>query len=50
MYSLISGFINYYFEKDKYKVLIVGEESVGKTVKDAINIIMYYLFYYFRPF
>lgn len=33
MFSLISGFINWYFSKPTYSILIIGEEQTGKTVK-----------------
>ena len=32
MFSLVSGFMNIMLEKPLYKILIIGEESVGKTV------------------
>ena len=33
MFSLITGFINWYFSTPTYSLLIVGEEGTGKTVK-----------------
>ena len=33
MYSLVSGFIDWYFQTPTLKILIVGEESCGKTVR-----------------
>ena len=32
MFSLVSGFMNIILEKPLYKILIIGEEGVGKTV------------------
>jgi GTPase SAR1 family protein len=32
MYSLISGFLNWYFDKPTYKLLIIGDEQSGKSV------------------
>ena len=32
MFSLLSGFMNILLEKPLYKLLIIGEENVGKTV------------------
>lgn len=32
MFSLISGFINWYFAIPTYKVLIIGDEKAGKSV------------------
>ena len=32
MFSLISGFINWYFSTPTYSKLIIGEEQTGKTV------------------
>ena len=32
MFSLLSGFMNILLEKPLYKLLIIGEESAGKTV------------------
>ena len=32
MFSLMSGFMNIILEKPLYKILIIGEESSGKTV------------------
>jgi len=40
MFSLVSGFMNIMLEKPLYKILIIGEESVGKTVTNK-----YYLNY-----
>ena len=31
MYSLLSGFYKWYFEKPEYKVLILGLDGAGKT-------------------
>ena len=31
MYSLISGFYTWYFQKPEYKVLLVGLDGAGKT-------------------
>jgi hypothetical protein len=39
MFSLISGFINWYFSKPTYSILIIGEEQTGKTVKNKITLI-----------
>ena len=36
MFSLVSGFMNIMLEKPLYKILIIGEESVGKTVNEII--------------
>jgi len=36
MFSLVSGFMNIMLEKPLYKILIIGEESVGKTVNKNI--------------
>ena len=36
MFSLVSGFMNIMLEKPLYKILIIGEESVGKTVNKKI--------------
>ncbi len=45
MFSLISGFLNWYFQKPTFKVLIIGEETSGKTVKkNKLNIINLDLF------
>lgn len=33
MYSLVSGLIDWYFKTPTLRILIVGEESCGKTVK-----------------
>ena len=33
MFSLVSGFMNIMLEKPLYKILIIGEEGVGKTVR-----------------
>jgi len=40
MFSLLSGFMNKMLEKPLYKILIIGEESVGKTVYIQIFIII----------
>lgn len=32
MFSLVKGFLDMYFEVSSYKMLIIGEESSGKTV------------------
>lgn len=37
MYSLISGLYDMYFTTPTLKILIVGEESSGKTVRNFIN-------------
>ena len=39
MFSLLSGFMNILLEKPLYKLLIIGEENVGKTVSWATHII-----------
>ena len=36
MFTLVSGFMNIMLEKPLYKILIIGEESVGKTVNEII--------------
>ena len=36
MFSLVSGIMNIMLEKPLYKILIIGEESVGKTVNKNI--------------
>ena len=37
MFSLISGFLNWYFAKPTFKLLIVGEEKSGKSVWYSFN-------------
>ena len=32
MFSLVSGFMNIILEKPLYKILIIGEEGVDKTL------------------
>lgn len=32
MFSLIRGFVDYFFQAPQYKILIVGTEGSGKTV------------------
>lgn len=32
MFSLISGFKNWYFTVPTYRILIIGDEGAGKTV------------------
>ena len=32
MFTLISGFINWYFAKPTFKLLIIGDEQSGKSV------------------
>ena len=32
MFSLMSGFYNWYFAVPTYRILIIGEEKSGKTV------------------
>ena len=39
MFSLLSGFMNILLEKPLYKLLIIGEEKVGKTVSKTTHII-----------
>lgn len=39
MFSLLSGFMNILLEKPLYKLLIIGEENVGKTVSWTTHII-----------
>ena len=31
MYSLVSGFYHWYFQKTEYKVLVLGLDGAGKT-------------------
>jgi hypothetical protein len=38
MFSLISGFLNWYFSTPTYSILIIGEEQVGKTVLISYNL------------
>ena len=40
MFSLVSGFMNIILEKPLYKILIIGEEGVGKTVHNSYNNIL----------
>lgn len=47
MFSLISGFINWYFSTPTYSVLIVGEEKVGKTVSAPFKILNTFYKYIF---
>ena len=37
MFSLISGFRNWYFAKPTFKLLIIGEEKSGKSVWYSFN-------------
>lgn len=32
MFSLLSGFFQWFFENPTFKLLLIGEEQVGKTV------------------
>ena len=40
MYTLLKGFYNMYFEKPTYKILIIGLDNAGKTVKINIQILV----------
>jgi len=41
MFSLISGGVNWYFHTPILRILIVGDEKCGKTVRNVIiNIII----------
>ena len=31
MYSLVTGFYKWYFQKPEYKILIIGLDGAGKT-------------------
>lgn len=34
MFSLVSGFVDWYFKVPTLKILIIGEEACGKTVNN----------------
>ena len=37
MFSLISGYLNYYLQQPTFKFLIIGEEKSGKSVNKKNN-------------
>ena len=50
MYSLVSGLIDWYFKTPTLRILIVGEESCGKTVIFVNYIIIYSFFIEIQTF
>jgi len=41
MFSLISGYLNYYLQQPTFKFLIIGEEKSGKSVNKKIIFFKY---------
>ncbi len=46
MFSLITGFYDSYFSIPTYRVLIIGDEKSGKTVKQSFIKIKFYKIFY----
>ena len=44
MFSLISGFLNWYFAKPTFKLLIIGNEKSGKSVNINYIYILIYIY------
>ena len=41
MFSLISGYLNYYLQQPTFKFLIIGEEKSGKSVNKKTGILFW---------
>ena len=44
MFALVKGFLDWYFEVPAFKILLIGDESSGKTVLNSIK--PYYNLFY----
>lgn len=40
MYTLLHGLYKYLVQKDEYFILILGLDNAGKTVRDALHMLL----------